>query len=95
MKIDADSIIVAAPGQYSARLGNEAVVAGIGRGEYYALNPVAAHVWQLIQTPIRAGDLRQTVAYEYDVTLERLEADLFALLEDLYQEGLIEVTNEH
>jgi hypothetical protein len=93
MKITADSIVVAAPGQLSANVGDEAVVAGVTRGNYYGLNSVAARVWELIQTPARARDLRQTLAAEYDVTPERCGADLLELLERLHAEGLVEVTN--
>lgn len=93
MKITADTIVVAAPGQLSADLGDEAVIAGMTRGNYYGLNSVAARVWQLIQTPSRANDLRETIAAEYDVTPERCGPDLLELLERLHAEGLIEVTN--
>lgn len=93
MKITADSIVVAAPGHLSANVGEEAVVAGMTRGNYYGLNSVAARVWQLIQTPARARDLRETLAAEYDVTPERCAADLMNLLERLHAEGLIEVTD--
>lgn len=94
MKITADSIVVAAPGQLSANVGEEAVIAGVTRGNYYGLNSVAARVWQLIQTPARTRDLRETLAAEYDVTPERCGADLMDLLERLHAEGLIEVTDE-
>lgn len=93
MKITADSIVVAAPGQLSANVGEEAVIACMTRGNYYGLNSVAARVWQLIQTPARARDLWETLAAEYDVTPERCAADLMDLLERLHAEGLIEVTD--
>lgn len=92
MKITADSIVVAA--QPSANVGEETVIAGVARGNYYGLNPVAARVWELIQSPARARDLRQTLAAEYEVTAERCEGDLLELLERLRQEGLIEVTED-
>lgn len=93
MKITAHSIVVAASGQLSANLGDEAVIAGVTRGNYYGLNAVAAHVWELIQTPSRVDDLRDTIAAEYDVTPERCGADLLELLARLQAEGLIEVTH--
>lgn len=93
MKITADSIVVAAPEQLSADLGDEAVIAGVARGNYYGLNAVGARVWQLLQTPRHARDLRQTLAEEYAVTADRCEADLIELLERMHDEGLIEVTN--
>ena len=93
MKITADSLVVAAPGQLSANVGDEAVIAGMTRGNYYSLNSVAARVWELIQTSARIRDLRQTLAAEFDVTPERCGADLLELLQRLHGEGLIEVTN--
>ncbi|HEU4886612.1 MAG TPA: PqqD family protein [Thermoanaerobaculia bacterium] len=94
MKITADSIVVAASGQPSANVGEEVVIAGLTRGNYYGLNPVAARVWELIQTPARTRDLRQAIAAEYDVTPERCGVDLLELLERLRDEGLIEVTED-
>jgi len=94
MKITADSIVVAASGQPSANVGDETVIAGLTRGNYYGLNPVAARVWELIQTPARMTDLRQTLAAEYEVSPERCGVDLLELLERLHAEGLIEVRED-
>lgn len=87
---DGGPSIVAAPGQLSAKLGDEAVIAAISRGQYYGLNPVAARVWQLIQTPIQLTELCDTITAEFDVTRERCEADLRALIDDLRKERLIQ-----
>lgn len=89
MNIHADSIIAAAPGQLSAKLGDEAVIAAISRGHYFGLNPVAARVWQLLPGSVR--ELQRAIVAEYDVTPEQCESDLAVLLEQLREEGLIEV----
>ncbi|HIK32151.1 MAG TPA: PqqD family protein [Oscillatoriales cyanobacterium M59_W2019_021] len=60
-------------------------------GIYYGLNAVGAWVWNRIQEPQTVGGLVEAIASEYDVTLDRCQQDLFALLQDLFAAQLIEV----
>ena len=92
MTITRQSIVVAARDQLTANVtGSETVIAGFRRGNYYALDAVGARVWELVQQPIAADELQRAIVDEYDVTLEQCQSDLFALLEQMEKEGLIEV----
>ncbi|RMG07884.1 MAG: PqqD family protein [Cyanobacteria bacterium J055] len=55
------------------------------------MNAVGAWVWNRIQEPQTVGGLVEAIASEYDVTLDRCQQDLFALLQDLFAAQLIEV----
>lgn len=94
MKIDRDSVVVAAKEQVSRNTGRETVVAGLRKGRYYALSDVGARVWELVQQPIAARDLQQVITQEYEVPPERCEADLLRLLSDLADEQLICVSDD-
>ena len=85
------AVVAAVRDQVSCDLAGEAAILHLGSGVYYTLDRVGARVWSLIQQPERVGTLRDTLLTEYDVTPERLEADLFDLLGKLAAERLIEV----
>lgn len=89
--LSASTIVVAASGQVSCPLGEEAAVLNIKSSMYYGLDPVGARVWTLIQQPRSVGDLRDAIVSEYEVEAERCEKDLLELLEKMRGEGLIEV----
>jgi hypothetical protein len=58
---------------------------------YYGVNPVGATVWNLLKEAKTVGQIRDAILNEYEVDALRCEKDLFALLEEMRSEGLIEV----
>ncbi len=94
MKITPASVVVASKEQLSTPGGDEVVIAGLRKGNYYALDAVGARIWQLVQAPVSVTELRQRIAEEYDVSAERCEADLLVLLDAMAEQGLLEVLPE-
>jgi len=84
------SIIVAAKDQVSCDLAGDAAILNLKTGVYYGLDPVGARIWKLIQQPRSVDELRGMLLSEYEVSPQRCESDLLALLEKLLAEGLIE-----
>jgi hypothetical protein len=80
--------------QVSCNLDGDVVILNLKNSTYYELNPVAARVWDLLQTPIPIGDVRQVLVNEYDVTEERVRRELAQLLTELKQHGLLVVVEE-
>lgn len=93
MTITPATIVVASKEQLSTTIDGEVVIAGLQKGNYYALASVGARVWQLVQTPIAVSDVGTIIADEYHVSAERCEADLLELLESMREQGLIEVAH--
>jgi hypothetical protein len=91
MKLSRSSIVVASTEQLSAPGSDEVVIAGLRKGNYYALDSVGARVWQLVQTAVAVEELRRIITAEYDVSDERCEADLLALLASMAEQGLVEI----
>ena len=89
--LSANSIVVAASGQVSCPLGEEAAILSTKTNMYYGLDPVGARVWAMLQEPRRVGELRDVIVNEFDVEAARCERDLIELLEKMRGEGLIEV----
>lgn len=89
--LSADSIVVMATEQISCPLGEESAILNLKNSMYYGLDPVGARVWALLQQPRSVSELRDTLLSEYEVEPGQCETDLFALLEKMRSEGLIEV----
>ena len=88
------STVVAAGDQVSSDLGGEVAILNLRAGMYYGLDDVGARVWQLLQEPTVVGDIQATIAQEYEVEPTRVREDVLALLNQMADEGLIEVENE-
>jgi hypothetical protein len=91
VNLSEQSVVVVARDQVSCDLGGEAAILNIKNGVYYGLDPVGAHVWNLLQKPQRVAEIRSAVLQAYDVEPDRCRQDVDTLLENLLAEGLIEV----
>jgi hypothetical protein len=89
--ITANSVVVATKDQVSSDLAGEAVVLSLRTAMYYGLDQVGLRIWELVREPMRVAAIRDTIAHEYEVELERCERDVLDLLRQLASEGLIEV----
>jgi hypothetical protein len=87
------TIVVAAEGQVSCDLVDEAAMLDLKSGVYFALNAVGARIWKLIQEPKSVNEVRDALLEEYDVELERCEQELVVLLQELAAHGLIKSKN--
>lgn len=56
----------------------------------YTLNETAGRIWELIDGQRTLGEIRDTIAQEYDVTPEETEADLAELVAYLEQIQAVE-----
>jgi coenzyme PQQ synthesis protein D (PqqD) len=91
MSISGDSIVVAVRHQVSCDLAGEAAILEMKSGIYYGLNAVGARIWSLVQAPRRVSDICAALLEEYEVEPERCQADIWALLEELLDKGLVEL----
>ena len=91
VNISMDSVVVASNDQVSCDLAGEAAILHLKSVSYYGLNSVGAKIWHLLQAPRSVREIMELILSEYDVQAERCELDLMRLLNELEQEGLIEV----
>ena len=90
-KLSDASVVVATPEQMSSELSGEVVILNLESGKYYSLDAVGATVWKMVQEPRTVGAIKEAIHNTYDVTPERCEADLQALLTSLQMAGVVEV----
>ncbi len=72
-------------------LQGEAVLLNEKTGVYLRVNPVGTRVWQLIEDDQPLASVLSTLVKEYEVSEERCTQDLFNLIHQMVQNGLIEV----
>jgi len=89
--LSAKTILAASKDQCSCDLGGESVIVHLQSGFYYDLNPIGSEVWNIIQKPSAVSEICDAILQRYDVGLEQCESDLLCLLQQLLDEGLIEV----
>lgn len=87
-------IVTASDEQVSSRVADEEVILNLKNGSYYGLNPIGAHIWELIQDPMSVDALIDQLLDEYDVTREQCTQDVEDLLQDMHKEGLLEVQSD-
>ena len=86
-----DSIVVAAREQFACELQADLLILNAASGFYYGLNPLGKRIWQLIQEPTEVGAVRDQLLKEFDVDRERCVGELKVFLQDMAQNGLVEV----
>lgn len=74
-------------------LAGESVILNLKNGMYYGLDALGSRIWTLLQQPQPVVALRDAIVAEYDVDAERCERDLLALLTNLAEVQLIEVSD--
>jgi hypothetical protein len=92
VKLGIESRVVVSKDQVSCDLEGEAAILNLKNSVYYGLDPVGARVWQLIQEPMTLAQIRDVLRAEYDVDVSQLETDIRDLVEQMAEQGLIEIT---
>lgn len=93
-KISESSIVVASTEQVSSDVAGETVILNFKLGTYHGLNEVGTRVWNIIQQPTLVRHIQEKLIQDYEVESEICIQDLFILLNDLQNAGLLEVSDE-
>jgi hypothetical protein len=71
----------------------EAVLLNVQSGQYFGLDSVGARMWEVLGGAASLGAACDTLAEEYEVERQRLQADVCQLVDKLVALGLLEVRN--
>ncbi|MDB6162676.1 MAG: coenzyme biosynthesis protein PqqD [Xanthomonadaceae bacterium] len=69
--------------------GDEAVLLDLASEYYFGLDAVGTRVWRLLEKDPDVRAAFDVLVAEYDVSADRLESDLLALLQQLSDAGLV------
>ncbi len=89
--LSSNTLIVASGEQVSCDLGGETVILSLHDSNYYGLDSVGSFVWKLLQQRRLVQEVCSALLDAFEVTPERCEEDVLALLGNLADRGLIQV----
>ncbi|MBL4818672.1 MAG: PqqD family protein [Deltaproteobacteria bacterium] len=77
------------PEVISANLDEDLALMNIQTGKYYGLNKVARRIFEKIEKPILVQRLCDELVQEFEVSLERCQAEVLTFLNHLNEQGLL------
>jgi hypothetical protein len=89
-QLSLETVVCARSNQVSSRVGDEMVILDLDSSLYYALEPVGARIFELLQQPTRLDAVLQAMVAEFEVDAETARADLLALVDTLVAQKLVE-----
>lgn len=87
-----ETVLRASSSQVSSRVGDELVVLDLDSSTYYALDPVGARIFELLQRPTSLDAVLAAIVGEFEVDAQTARGDLLALVDTLLAERLIEAS---
>lgn len=78
--------------QVSTELQGEVVILNVKDGKYYNLNPVGSRIWQIIEHPVSAVSIVETIMDEYNVERQNCEQDVYTILLAMKASGLVDIS---
>ena len=91
-ELSRSSKIVISKDVVSCDLGGETAMLDMKEGIYYGLNEMGTTIWEFIQKPITIQEVIDKILEEYDVDEETCYVDLVELVEQMFKNGLVEIS---
>jgi hypothetical protein len=91
-KTSFSSLITRKEGIVSSKLKDEVVMLDIEQGKYFGLDPVAARIWEIIETPSSVQSILDTILAEYDVDADVCRQDVDEFLIQMNDLRMIETS---
>lgn len=88
-KISDETIIVMTENVVSCDINGETAILNLDNEVYYGLNQVGTKIWNLIQKPVKFNEIVMHITNEYDLDTDRVRTDIYELIEDLIEQGLV------
>jgi len=90
--IELHTRMTACSDQVSCKVEDETVILSLRTGEYYGLNPVAAHIWDLLQQQERSvAEVRDALLAIYDVDEATCTDQVITVLRDMQSMELLDI----
>lgn len=84
----------ASPNHLHSTIGQDAMILDLHSGIYYGLNHTGNQIWHWLETPKTLMELNKLLLNEYDVSLEIAISDLQVILQQMLDNGLIEIVTQ-
>jgi hypothetical protein len=77
------------PGVIYAALGDDGVMLNINSGRYHSVNDVGARIWELLEIPQTAAQLRDRLLEEFEVGEDACQAAVLEFVGRLAERGVV------
>ncbi|MGE3949101.1 MAG: PqqD family protein [Blastocatellales bacterium] len=91
MEIDFNSRVVQSPDTLINIIEGESVLLNLDNESYYGLDAVGTRMWELLTTSETIQAAYDRMIEEYEVEEEMLKSDLYSMVEELIENGLVEL----
>jgi len=81
--------VTISPDVLCQEIGGETVLLDLRSEAYFGLDVTGTRIWQLLQETESSEKVVDAMLKEYDITREHLEKDLFELLQQMSEIGLV------
>ena len=78
------------PEVMARRIGGETVILDLASGTYFGLDAVGTSVWALLEEGRTLAEVCEAMLESHEVTRERIEQDVLALVAQLAERRLVE-----
>jgi len=75
----------------SSDMDGEMVMMSIMNGEYYGIDAIGSHIWQLLDEQISIEDLCTKLCEIYDVDVEECRRDVDAFLTKMLEHKIVQI----
>lgn len=89
MILNTQSVIVKNKTILENEIDGEKIMMNIDNGEYYGLDKIASHIWELLDNEIVIDDLLRKLLEEYDTDYENCKTDVLEFVTTLINKNLV------
>ncbi len=75
----------------TATVDDDIVMMSIEKGAYFSLDETGTTIWEQLAKPVTVADICTRLEQQFDVDPAQCEADVRAFLNELAQEGMVEL----
>ena len=93
LDLHAESRFVLTDEQINTQLERDTVILNVNTGKYYSLEGVGSSIWEGIRAGLSLEAIQEAVLQKYQVNSKECLSDIEALVQQLFDAGLIRLAN--
>lgn len=94
-KIEGSSIVSWSSSAVATEVNDEIVLMSMERNRCYGLGATGTEIWRKLASPIRVTEVIADLKSQYEAEEGTLESDVLRTLNELQDEGLVQVHSNH
>ncbi len=91
-RLQLGSVVVRKKGLPSTAVDADLVILNLESNNYIGLDNIGRRIWELLDTPSAVAEIARMMCAQFSGPPEAIERDVLALLQEMSEEGLIDVS---